>query len=124
MACGPKCVLARDSFPKVNVKFENSTNAWVPATAGFCIPPRMQIVAGDGLPNGGLPPLPVMYAVPVTTKPSETGGLNVGHFVFQLMGSVGSVWIMPSVMLMWCVCGPSFVGSWFGSVFAKSAVSM
>src|ERR1700734_1779105 len=84
----------------------------------------MQIVAGDGLPNGGLPPLPVMYAVPVTTKPSETGGLNVGHFVFQLMGSVGSLWIMPSVMLMWCVCGPSFVGSWFGSVFAKSAVSM
>src|ERR1700683_1542703 len=100
MACGPKCVLARDSFPKVNVKFENSTNAWVPATAGFCIPPRMQIVTGDGLPNGGLPPFPVMYAVPVTTKPSVTGGLKVGHCVCQLMESVGSAWTTPPVTLI------------------------
>jgi hypothetical protein len=60
-------------------------------------------VTGDGLPNGGLPPFPVTYAVPVTTKPSETAGLNVGHCVFQLIGSVRSLWITPSVTLMWCV---------------------
>src|ERR1700733_7002124 len=59
IACVPKWVLARDPVTKLNVKFENSTNAWAPAMLGFCVPPRTQMVTGDGLPNGGLPPFPV-----------------------------------------------------------------
>src|ERR1700722_9714968 len=59
IACVPKWVLARDSVPNANVKFENSTTAWAPVTLGLGVPPRMQIVTGDGLPKGGLPPFPV-----------------------------------------------------------------
>jgi hypothetical protein len=48
-------------------------------------------------PNGGGPPLPVIYAGPVTTNPPLTGGLNFGQLVAQ---AVESGLTMPSVMRM------------------------
>ena len=63
------------------------------------------MVTGEGLPKGAATPLPVMVAVPVTTNPSLTAGLNVGHALCQSSLST------PSVTLMWCVCAPREVGS-------------
>jgi hypothetical protein len=47
MACVPKCVFA--GAPNVSVMFENST----------LVPPRMQIVSGEGFPNGAGTPFAV-----------------------------------------------------------------
>ncbi len=43
------------------------------------------------------PRFPVTYAVPLMTKPWATGGLNNGHELTRLIGSVASSWITPSV---------------------------
>ena len=45
--------------------------------------PNTQSVSIEVFPNGGGPPLPVIYAGPVTTNPPLTGGLNVGQLVAQ-----------------------------------------
>src|SRR5690348_17872156 len=80
----------------------------------------MQIVTGDGLPNGGLAPLAVTYAEPVTTKPPVTEDTE-GHIVCQ---SIGPSWTTPLVTLMWCVWGFNVPGSKSGSVFTASDVSI
>ena len=77
----PKWVFA--GFPNVSVMLEYLT----------LVPPRTQIVSDDGLPKGAGPPFPVTNTVPVTTKPSVVGGLNVG----QLLVSVETT---PSVISM------------------------
>jgi hypothetical protein len=52
---------------------------------GVIVPPLTQTVKGDGSPvgaNGGIPPLAVILASPVTTKTEPlVGGLNVGQLV-------------------------------------------
>src|SRR5580698_440914 len=58
----PKCMLA--GAPNFTVIFENFTS----------VPPSTHIVSVVGFPNDAGPPLPVMYAGPVTTNPSLTAG--------------------------------------------------
>ena len=85
MGCTPKWFAA--GLPIIMVMFENLTT----------VPPRTQIVSGEGFPKGAPLPLPVTKAIPLTTNPSVDAGLNAGQLVAQ------SVDTMPSDMLMWCV---------------------
>jgi hypothetical protein len=79
--------------PNVKVMFENLT----------LLAPKTQIVSGEVFPNGGGPPLPVMYAGPLTTNPPLTGGLKVGQLAAQSSETVPSI-------TMWCVCAPRVAG--------------
>src|SRR5688572_12990627 len=79
IAFGPKWALA--GVPIVNVMFEYLT----------LLPPRTQIVTGDGLPNGTAAPLLVTNAVPVIAKPSVTAGANAGQRAGQSRVTTPSV---------------------------------
>src|SRR5262249_29461044 len=81
IACVPKCTVA--GAPNVSVMFEYLT----------LVPPRMQIVTGDGLPNGTPTPLLVTNAVPVIAKPSVAAGARAGQRAGQSRVTT------PSVML-------------------------